>query len=657
MKAISLIAMREWPLSYPGKTASFPYIVIFYAGLLGCYYTFSQGISGSFLFDDANNLAGLTKLKEGFSAAEFWHYTLSGFSGPLGRPLSLATFAAQFAQWPQHPEAFKQVNILLHLLNGTILFWVLISLRPFFRNQSRQSVYLVASVSTVAWLIHPLQISTVLYVVQRMTELSTLFILLGILTYLFARHWLLKQDHRPIKYLSLSIGFGICILLGILSKENAILLPLLILVLEASLLKHVSRPRYYYIWASTFLFLPLFILILYLYLNVSGASYATRDFTVYERLLTEPRIIFDYLAKILLINTHDIGKLFNNFRHSTAIYSPPTTAIAIIGAIALFTGGLLSRKKHPFLSFGILWFFASHSLESTVIPLELYFEHRNYLASIGPIVSLAYYATVLVRYAHSNIIRNAIVTGLIAYLSLLAMLTFQIASIWGKPLEQAAIWIKEQPTLKRTRNYYAYLLLKNNFPIKAAEEYYRISAIWPNDPAFLLAIVEINCLYPGINAPNLDNVISLLKGKGGNPLLDIYFLDRLISEKEQGYCNHYSPKQLNSMIKTARSNGFYSSQAYNLLLLSSRTAILSGNKAAAYAYLVEAVTIRPEINLVFQLIVWDLEDNNLPSALHHFNIIETDTRISMIQHWSYRESIKQVQNYLRRNSVLRNLDP
>ena len=151
-----------------------------------CLYAI--GLDSDFLLDDTANLSGLAEVEQ----YGFFYYIFSGTAGPSGRPLSLLTFALQYPAWPDNPAAFKAVNLALHCANG-ILVW-LISLRlirPLEQDRVRRRLFVFFT--TAIWLLHPLQLTTVLYVVQRMTLLSALFTLAGLWAYLHYRDAVIQR--------------------------------------------------------------------------------------------------------------------------------------------------------------------------------------------------------------------------------------------------------------------------------------------------------------------------------------------------------------------------------------------------------------------------------------------------------------------------------
>ena len=204
------------------------------------------GISGHFLLDDATNLESL-QLNNGVDSFDDARtFIFGGISSSLGRPVSLASFLINAQNWPADPEPFKYTNILLHVLNTVLLFGFIYKLFQLLGRQTNQSLT-IAFCGSLIWAIHPLQISTVLYVIQRMTELAALFIFAGLLCYIKGRQK--YADNTGNGFGWMTTGVVIMGALATLSKENGFLLPLLILVTESTLLNHIPRPKYWRYWA------------------------------------------------------------------------------------------------------------------------------------------------------------------------------------------------------------------------------------------------------------------------------------------------------------------------------------------------------------------------------------------------------------------------
>ena len=299
------------------------------------------------------------------------------------------------------------------------------------------------------WLLHPMHVSTMMLTIQRMVLLMSFFTLLGLIFYTKGR---LLLSARPLAgYVLMSIGIVAGGTLATLSKENGVLLPLYALTLEATLFSklHTGTARWgLKRWKAIFLVLPLVMLSGYFLLipEKFSAEYARRDFSLAERLLTEPRIILDYLSNILLPRLRGSGIFHDDFTISTGLFSPPSTAGALVALFAGVSFAVVSRRRFPFAAFAIFWFFAGHALESTFIWLELYFEHRNYLPMFGLFVFVVWLLSKL-----PDVGRRASVYGLVAFMALESFLVWQGSNVWASENTLVQVWSRENPKSLRAQ--------------------------------------------------------------------------------------------------------------------------------------------------------------------------------------------------------------
>jgi tetratricopeptide (TPR) repeat protein len=175
-------------------------------------------------------------------------------------------------------------------------------------------------------------------------------------------------------------------------------------------------------------------------------GYESRPFTLTERVLTETRALWLYIKLILVPDITQYGLLHDDFQFSTGLFEPPTTVVAILGLTALFVSSLIWHKKYPIVALGLLWFFVSHSLESTVFPLELIHEHRNYLAGFG--LLLAVNTAILQLMPTRRIIKIA---GLAGFCSILAISTLARTKQWSSPFSLAVTEANNHPTSARAQ--------------------------------------------------------------------------------------------------------------------------------------------------------------------------------------------------------------
>lgn len=343
------------------------------------------GLSGPFVLDDQGNLYAIPDWLDGRLGLDTLLFERG--AGMFGRPLAMGTLAFNAWAGGYSPFAFKLGNLLVHLAIGATIFGFLRALLkhdPLLHTRAALVAALIASL----WLLHPLHASTVLYAVQRMAQLSTLMVLLGVWLYLALRERLQRGPSVPAA-VGLLMGVPAMTVLAFLGKENGILLPLLCAVLELVWFRG-PRPRPVRIFHGLFVLLPALAAIAAIAVvpeRIVG-GFAGREFTLVERLLSQGRVLCDYLWKLGVPNPPRMGVYADDFPVSTSLLSPPTTLIAFLVLFAISGVAWRSRKRLPAVCFGWFFFLAAHSLEAGIIPLELYFEHRNYLPSVGALLVL-----------------------------------------------------------------------------------------------------------------------------------------------------------------------------------------------------------------------------------------------------------------------------
>lgn len=365
------------------------------------------GISGPWLFDDYSNILRNTYIRiTTLDVESLYHAAYSLRAGPLQRPIAMLSFALNyyFVGGFNDTTSYKLTNLAIHGINGLLIFWLvrLILARLDYRQAPDRSLAstsfnpdMKAALVALLWVVHPIQLTSVLYVVQRMAELSALFMLLGMIGYLKGRARII--DGRAYGLWLISVSLGATLTLGILSKENAVLLPVFVLVMEFVLFSEEAPWRHWPKLSSRAKYLILVFavlsasILLAWFINYAASGYNGRNFTFAHRALTETRVLVYYISLILLPRINEFGLYHDDIALSTSLISPWTTLFSAGFLVSLLYAAYAVRKKHPLLSLGALWFFAGHLLESTIIPLEIAHEHRNYIASLGVLLCLFYF--------------------------------------------------------------------------------------------------------------------------------------------------------------------------------------------------------------------------------------------------------------------------
>lgn len=472
---------------------------------------FWPALSGGFIFDDYSIFVENPVVHISDWHWQAWHALWTWSLINIQRPLVMFTYALNYAlggsTW-----GFKATNLAFHLLNA-MLVWLLANRllaaswntpSNSINNISDQRTKYWALAIAAAWAVHPLQISAVMYVVQRMEVMGFTFVLLALLCYWHARQRQQTQQ-RAWPWLLLCAAL---VAVGYCAKETAVLVPGYALLLELTILRFAAynsqTSRLWKIFYGCGCALALMIFVGYLLPRYATAdAYSARDFTTWQRELTQLRVLPMYLGWSLLPLPNLLHFYYDNYPASSGLLHPATTLLG-----GLFLGTLVGlavavRHRRPLLALGIGWFFMANALTSSPLPLELVFEHRNYPALFGVLLVLAdliWLACRKVSPSMPTIIALVLVFNL-------GFLTFLRAGTWSSPLQLATTLAEYNPGSARAA-------------LDLARRYVAISGDNPDVPAYWLGIKELEraarlpgssilpedaLLIQGANHPGVDS--------------------------------------------------------------------------------------------------------------------------------------------------------
>ncbi len=526
--------------------------------LLFCAWEiYKPGLSGDFLFDDFANLPALGATGPIDNASALFRYLTSGGNDPIGRPLTLATFLIDARNWPASPYSFKQTNLFLHLLNGALLFIVLWRLGEHLRLSRRQA-QAAALFGAGCWLLHPLFVSTTLYIVQREAMLPATFVLLGSLGWMAARDTF-ARGHTNRGMIGLVLAAWGCTALAALSKANGALLPLLLLVIEWVILSPAqplppSSARKYRIVVAVSLIFPSVLLLAYLFLQIPGSiqtALHSRDWTVAQRLLSEPRALVAYLGLLWSPRVHSTGLFTDAFPASTSLLHPITTLPCLVLALALLAFGFLWRKRHPLVAVALLFYFSGQLLESTWIPLELYYEHRNYLPS------MLMFWPVGVGLTRFRIPRWAVILAALLILCALGTLTYLRVSIWSDGYRQALTWAAFNPDSARAQANAAQYDLAHDRPHLAAARLVDALHEHPEDLQILLNLIGAECDLGTLRPETLTGTRQALTNAKQSTDLVFKWFDQAIDIAKSHRCRGFNVSALQTLIDAGQHNPYW----------------------------------------------------------------------------------------------------
>lgn len=533
---------------------------------------YAPGLAGGFLFDDLVNLPALGATGPVDDAATFWRYLTSGTADPTGRPLALLSFLLDARDWPADPAPFLRTNLFLHLANGVLLFALLRWLGGRLGDEATRADF-AALVGAVLWMLHPLFVSTTLYIVQREAMLSSTFVLLGLLAYVHGRMSLPVSPRRGIAWMFAGIAGGT--LLALLCKANGILLPLLAWVLEWTVLARPQEaaPPQLRRLRGLLLVLPSAVLGAWLLaqLRTIGDPIPYREWTLGQRLLTEPRVLLDYLELLFVPKAMSTG-LFNDGYPLSTDWIEPTATLAAMAAIgALLAGGFALRRSAPAIAAAILFFLGGHVLESTVLPLEIYYEHRNYLPAM-----LAFWpiGRALAGWRVPGRLRATVA---IALALLLGATTHQRALLWGDQDALAHAWALRNPFSPRAQAVAAMAEMRAG-RFDDAER--RLAAALDSRPYELQLVFNhatARCAQGGLDAKEVAGVSSALRNARGDQALAFRWLDRVLDDTVSRPCSGIDLDTLKRWIDDMAANpGMRAPRRQDVAFLAGKLALLRG---------------------------------------------------------------------------------
>ncbi len=365
--------------------------------------------------------------------------------------------------------------------------------------------------AVLLWLVHPVQTNAVTYVCQRMASMVALFYVLALLCYVLARIRLQKT-----KIKSAGVLFAGCMVSGICAvatKENAGTLPVIILLYEWFFFQDLKFPRAGRTWIWVAAGGMVFAAVAVYFLGADPLqrilnSYTRREFTLPQRVITEFRVVVYYVS--LLVYPHpDRLILDHDYPLSHGFFHPSTTFFFVV-MLAGITGLAMSMaRKNRLAAFAIFWFMITLAIESSVIGIEIIYEHRIYLPSM-------FLFPAAVRGVSQKIkLRQGAVVALILCAAVLSVWSFQRNRIWATDVTFWADNAKKSPLKERPYQNLAYSLQVRQEFDKAIHFYQKSLAIRPHPVAYF----NLGLCLEGIGyySDAVDAYVSALKMGYGTP--------------------------------------------------------------------------------------------------------------------------------------------
>jgi tetratricopeptide (TPR) repeat protein len=437
------------------------------------FYIYSNTLRSPFVLDDLNSIKFNTHIRiTGFDLEDIIQ---AGSDSPLtNRPVAYVSFALNYYFHQLNVAGFHIANILIHIVCGILLFYFTKTTlhTPVLQNSSEKYAW-VPLLTALIWLVHPIQTQSVTYVVQRMNSLASMFYVLSILLYARGR-----QSEKDFPRYACFTG---CVLSGLLalgSKEVAVTLPVFLFLYEWYFYQDLNREWLKRRVLPIFGIMAVLLLVALFYLDFQPLekilnSYAGRNFTMPQRVLTEFRIVVFYLSLILFPHPSRLN-LEHHFPVSQSLVEPITTVLAIGIITGLLVMAFFIAKRQRLLSFCILWYLGNLVLESSIIGLELVFEHRNYLPSMLIILMLM---MLLHRYGR---IRWVTIGFPVVIALVCCVYTVNRNNIWRNELSLWQDCAAKSPQKARPHNNLAVALVRQGKIKEAISNYHRALQIKPD---------------------------------------------------------------------------------------------------------------------------------------------------------------------------------
>jgi hypothetical protein len=532
-------------ISTPRYLLAFPVLLV-----IAVVLAYLPGLHGPFLFDDWATLPQLGASGPIHDADSFIRYVTSGTSDPTGRPLALVSFVLNARDWPADPLPFKITNLVIHLANALLLGVLLTQLGRYLAPSVARHAQ-AAWFAAALWALHPFLVSTVLYVVQREAMLATMFALATLILWLKGRDALGRGDRpaAPRFYVIAIASTG----LALLCKANAVVIPLLALAVEITLPPlPEGNPLSHRRFTRVALVLPSLLLLGVVaglaITSIGQPPPAQRGWTIGQRLLTEPSILLDYAARLWLILPAGGAFFHDQMTAATSVLDPWHVALPLVACVALVGLAIVWRRRFPTAAVAVLFFFAGHALESTSVPLELYFEHRNYLPSALMFWPLA----LAIVGAPFPWLRRCLPVLLLAGL---AWLTYTQTALWGDQRAQADVWARLQPDSPRAQSNAAGVDLSTGRLGDALQRINGARARFDDEPQVAINLIDIHCALGGVTADDVHYTAQAFAVAKRDPaaLVTHWFEDRIASLSART-CRGLDATALRTLLNALESN-------------------------------------------------------------------------------------------------------
>ncbi|PLX98707.1 MAG: hypothetical protein C0623_11945 [Desulfuromonas sp.] len=479
---------------------------------------YSQGLNAGWYLDDYARIVNNIWIGD-------LGYALRHVFDPRG--IAYLSFFVDYELFGMNPKWFHFVNIIIHACNVLLVHRLL---RVLFKEKPWLTFF-----GAGLFALHPLQSQAVMYVVQRMALLSSLFFLLSLVFYIQYRTMLNGRDgffsaRKFWLVISLLCGF-----LSVFSKENTVVLPFFLILFDYALFRGEKwNFRETIKSIAPYMLLPVSVGVnqflsagstvsdikggvVDFFLPVAEGEVVSRivhsvDMVHFKYLLTQFWVVTKYIKLFFL----PVGQVFE---YAMPLIETIYDSRALFGFLFLsflFGLGAALHRKKPLVFLGIISFFLLLATESTVIPLDTIYEHRMYLPSFGLIIAVLGF---IETFAMSRLLAGIFLTLLIVC----SILTLDRVSLWANAERLWQDNVSKVPTSSRARYWLAREYLKNNQFAKIVELLQPAETVFLDENnLFPLHILSEAYLQLGLHGKALDLMTEAQKKSPGDATVEFY---------------------------------------------------------------------------------------------------------------------------------------
>ena len=505
-----MISQKKFSLQYVRERSEYLYPLLICIVVLIVY---GHTLSVPFYMDDYSSIVDNPVITQQEGITALWLYCKLRVVGYL-------TFAANYSVNGLHVSGYHVVNILIHCLAGFSVLWLITGLIkvPVIREKSdAANLEWLPLVVALIFVLHPLQTQSVTYIVQRLTSLAALFYISSLSCFIYAK--LFSGTSKGRYYIS---GCGVFALLAFFTKQNTLSLPLSMILVECLFFSDSRRNTLRTLLLLSAGMFALWVVMASLFhmnpLSLSSLERLTQETELISRqdyFFTQVRVLWIYIGLFFwpagLHLDHDIA-----LSHSLA----PDVLIGLSGHLLVIAIAILLVRRVPIVSFGVLFFYFGHSIESSFIPIrDVLFEHRTYLPNLGLSLVTGWF---LVQWLPGMIGKKAASVFIVTLCLLLAAVTWSRNATWRDPVKLWRDSAVHAPDKARPWSELGRALLLEGDNVGALEVFLQATGMshGPNET--------------GAKAPRLDEsaavnmIVALVKG--GEYELSLFIVDKLLEQ-------------------------------------------------------------------------------------------------------------------------------